>query len=81
MHKHKIEATGFIPQINQWVFALRFYKIIVPTRVIGRAKLYTLNLENPKVKKLVEIDDMLILEDLKKRSAKQKVKVAARVCC
>ena len=26
LHKHKIEATGFIPQINQWVFALRFYK-------------------------------------------------------
>ena len=25
LHKHKIEATGFIPQINQWVFALRFY--------------------------------------------------------
>ena len=28
LHKHKIEATGFIPQINQWVFALRFYKRI-----------------------------------------------------
>ncbi len=52
-------------------------KIIVPTRVIGRAKLYKLNLENPKVKKLVEIDDMLILEDLKKRSVKQKIKVVA----
>ena len=26
LYKQKIEATGFIPQINQWVFALRFYK-------------------------------------------------------
>src|SRR3989338_4538095 len=27
LHKHENEATGFIPQINQWVFALRFYKL------------------------------------------------------
>src|SRR3989338_6240572 len=26
LHKYDKEATGFIPQINQWVFALRFYK-------------------------------------------------------
>jgi len=50
-------------------------KIIVPTRVIGKAKLYKLNKENAKIKKLLEIDDMLILEDLKKRSEKQKIKV------
>lgn len=52
-------------------------KIIVPTRVIGKAKLFKLNAENPKIKKLIEIDDMLILESLKKRSEKQKVKVIA----
>ena len=50
-------------------------KIIVPTRVIGRAKLYKLNKDNIKIKKLIEIDDALILEELKKRS--RKIKVAA----
>lgn len=52
-------------------------KIITPTRVIGRAKLYKLNKNNIKIKKLIEIDDALILEDLKKRSEKQKIKVTA----
>tara|TARA_B100000315_G_C14184024_1_gene410255 strand:- start:3 stop:317 length:315 start_codon:yes stop_codon:yes gene_type:complete len=47
-------------------------KIIVPTRIIGKAKLYKLNKDNNKIKKLMEIDDALMLEDLKKRS-KQKV--------
>ena len=45
-------------------------KIIVPTRVIGKAKLYKLNKDNVTIKKLLEIDDTLILEDLKKRSPK-----------
>jgi len=36
-------------------------KIIVPTRQIGNAKLYKLNLENPFVKKLVEIFDEIIM--------------------
>ena len=49
--------------------------IIVPTRVIGKAKLFKLNEKNPKVQKLVELDDMLIMDDLKKRSQKQKIKV------
>ncbi len=52
-------------------------KIIVSTRVIGKAKLFKLNTENPKIRKLIEIDDMLVLEDLKKRSVKQKIKVVA----
>lgn len=50
-------------------------KIIVHTRDIGKAKLFKLNTENPKIKKLIEIYDMLILEDLKRRSGKQKIKV------
>ena len=45
-------------------------KIIAHTRDIGRAKLYKLNTENAKIKKLIEIDDMLILEELKKHSLK-----------
>lgn len=51
-------------------------KIIVSTRVIGKAKLYKLNMENNAIKKLIEIDDSLILEDLKKRAKSQKIKVA-----
>src|SRR3989339_1922199 len=43
-------------------------KIIVHTRVIGKAKLYKLNKESFKIKKLIEIDDRLMIEDLKKRS-------------
>ncbi len=36
-------------------------KIIIPTRQIGNAKLYKLNLENIFVKKLIEIFDEIIL--------------------
>lgn len=50
-------------------------KIIVHTRTIGRAKLYKLNRDNPKVEKLIEIDDMLILEELKTKSKSQKLTV------
>ena len=52
-------------------------KIIIHTRDIGRAKLFKLNKENPKIKKIIEIDDMLMLDELKRRSEKQKVKVMA----
>lgn len=52
-------------------------KIIVSTRVIGKAKLYKLNKENFIIKKLIEIDDKLMLEDLKKRSKKQEIEVTA----
>lgn len=50
-------------------------EIIMPTRIIGKAKLYKLNKNNIKIKKLIEIDDYLILEELKKHSEKQKIKV------
>jgi DNA-binding transcriptional ArsR family regulator len=36
-------------------------KIIIPTREIGNAKLYRLNLENPLVRKLVEVFDEIIM--------------------
>lgn len=44
---------------------LILYQIIIPTRVIGKAKLYKLNKENKVIKKLIEIDDMLVKEELK----------------
>ncbi|MCH8003017.1 MAG: hypothetical protein IH934_00160 [Nanoarchaeota archaeon] len=50
-------------------------KMIMPTRTIGKSKLYKLNIENPKIKKLMEIDDMLILEELRNKAGKRKVKV------
>jgi len=51
-------------------------EIIIHTRVIGKAKLYRLNKNNFNIKKLIEIDDKLILDDLKRRSEKQKITVS-----
>lgn len=50
-------------------------EIILHTRDIGKAKLFKLNLENEKIKKLIEIYDMLVLEELKKHVEPPKVKV------
>ena len=50
-------------------------EIIISTRTIGKSKLYKLNVENPKIKKLIEIDDMLILEELRSKAEKQKHKI------
>ena len=48
-------------------------EIIKHTRDIGKAKLFKLNTNNAKIRKLIEIYDMLTLEDLKKRSKKVEV--------
>lgn len=53
------------------------HSMIVPTREIGKAKLFQLNIENPKIKKLMEIYDLLVLEDLRQRSQKQEVEIPA----
>src|SRR3990167_1484402 len=50
--------------------------IILPTRVIGKAKLFKLNKDDAVIQKLIEVDDKLVLEDLRKKA--QKVKVVAR---
>jgi len=50
-------------------------KIIVHTRIIGKAKLFKLNENNLKIKKLVEIYDMLVVDSLRKHS-KKKVEVS-----
>ncbi|MBU2639649.1 MAG: hypothetical protein KKG75_02990 [Nanoarchaeota archaeon] len=52
-------------------------EIILPTRIIGKAKLYKLNKENPKIQKIMELDDMICLEALRKRAEEQKVKMVA----
>jgi DNA-binding MarR family transcriptional regulator len=51
--------------------------IIVPTREIGQAKLFKLNTENQAIKKLLEIDNSLVLQDLKKRAGDKEIKVSA----
>lgn len=51
-------------------------KIIVPTRIIGKAKLYKLYKDNIIISKLMEIDDALILKDLKRRSKSLKSKIS-----
>lgn len=54
----------------------RFVKagIVVQTRAIGRAKLYKLNLENPGVKKLVELFNILLERELQ---AQEELKIPA----
>ena len=39
-------------------------EVIVQTRTIGNAKLFKLNLENPFIKKLIELFDSLIMNSL-----------------
>ncbi|MDP3728311.1 MAG: hypothetical protein Q8R18_02545 [bacterium] len=52
--------------------------ILIATRTIGKAKLYKLNTSDPKVKKLIEIDDMLILEALRSKvRAKKSLRVVS----
>jgi hypothetical protein len=46
-------------------------EIIVHTRDIGKAKLFKLNKANTKIKKLIEMYDMLTLEELKARCKKE----------
>jgi len=52
-------------------------KIIAHTRNIGKAKLYKVNAENKKVKKLIEINDLLVLDELKRQTKKNKIKIPA----
>ncbi|MBW2976253.1 hypothetical protein KY347_02295 [Candidatus Woesearchaeota archaeon] len=51
-------------------------KIIKHTRDIGKAKLFTLNVKNKKIQKLVDIYNMLTIEELKRRT-KQEIEIPA----
>ena len=42
-------------------------KIIKPTREIGNAKLFRLNIENPLVKKMISLFDEVVIEPLNKK--------------
>ncbi len=52
-------------------------KIIVPTRVIGKAKLFRLNTDNKKIKKLIEVYDMLTIEEMRSHAKTHKVEIPA----
>ena len=52
-------------------------EIILHTRDIGKAKLFKLNVANTKIKKIIEIYDMLVIEELKKHSETPKIEVPA----
>ena len=47
-------------------------KLIIPTRVIGKAKLFKLNAKNERVKKLIELYDMLTISELKELKSRVK---------
>ena len=46
-------------------------RIAIPTREIGRAKLFTLNEKNPAVKELVRLYDTLLYQETKKYFSKE----------
>jgi hypothetical protein len=48
-------------------------KIMVPTRHIGNAKLYKLNMENPFVIKLIDMFDSIVIEPLGKIKVVKKI--------
>lgn len=50
-------------------------EIITHTRDVGKAKLFKLNTSSLKIKKLIEVYDVLTLEELKKQVECQKIKV------
>ncbi len=53
-------------------------KIVVPTREIGKAKLFKLNEENPAVKELIEMYKRLLQQETENYFGKEeKVKVSA----
>ncbi len=53
--------------------------IIIHTRVVGKSKLYKLNINNPKIKKLIEIDDMLVIDEFMSKAEKHKPKIKVAV--
>ena len=72
----KNSAIGRTTLYRIWADLIK-NKILLSTRTIGKAKLYKLNKDNFVIKKLIEIDDRLMLEDLKKRSGKKEIEVTA----
>jgi len=49
--------------------------MVVKTRAIGRAQLYKLNVKNESIKKLIELFNKLLIQDLEVLENKQLIKV------
>lgn len=49
-------------------------KLVVPTRNIGNAKLFKLDIKNPYVKDLIELFDKLINKEFKKAKVEKELK-------
>jgi len=65
--KDIIEGSGIsrASLFNYWQ-QLEEQEIVKPTRQFGKTKLFTLNTENPIVKKLLELEAVLIAKSLEK---------------
>ena len=59
-----------------WDNLLRL-KMVIPTREIGRAKLFKLNEENPAIKELIKVYDTLLYQESEKHFNKMKVVVSS----
>lgn len=59
-----------------WDNLLRL-KMVIPTREIGRAKLFKLNEENPAIKELIKVYDTLLYQESEKHFKKMKVVVSS----
>ena len=64
--------VGWSTMHQFWQDLLRI-GVVKPTRKIGRAELYKLNLESPLVKKLIEIDLLVSKQFMQKELEAQKV--------
>lgn len=63
-----------ITLLNLWK-ELKQDKIILPTRTIGRSKLYKLNKEDQRVKQLLKLFDMILLYSPNKTTKKEKIPI------
>ena len=61
---------GWMTLHRMWDKLLRL-NIVVPTREIGRAKLFKLNQENPAVEKLIKLYDTLLYLETEKYFTKE----------
>jgi len=52
-------------------------KIVVFTRKVGKASLFKLNMQNPVVKQLIELDNKLMKKSINQLGEKQKVEAPA----
>ena len=51
--------------------------IVIPTRKIGKSQMFKLNLENPVVQKLMEIDEKLVIDSITSMKAEEMIPIRA----